>query len=73
MKNFTEEELKRLLHNSYEFVQEHPEIILTKSEKEGWVHIDIDYLYVFECPLDNLFGFIYGYKLALVYRGEAKI
>lgn len=70
--NFTEEELKGLLLDSYDFVQEHPEIILTKS-KDDKIHISIDYLYDLELDKNRLFTFICGYKYALVYRELAKL
>lgn len=70
--NFTEEELKELLLDLYNFVQDHPEIILKKS-KDDKIHISIDYLYDLELDKNRLFTFICGYKYALIYRGLAKL
>ena len=69
---FTEEELKNLLLDLYDFLQEHPEIILTKTKDEK-IHVSIDYLYDLEFEKNKLFAFICGYKYALVYRRLAKI
>lgn len=62
MKNFTEDELKRL-DPAVRYVEDHPEIIITKIE-DNWSKIEVGG-YSYNCELSQINTFIVGYKIAL--------
>lgn len=67
MKNFTKEELKKL-GPVIRYVEDHPEIIITKIEKD-WAKIEVG-IYNYCCEISKVNTFIAGYKVGLNYRTE---
>lgn len=64
MQNFTEEELKKL-GPTVRYVEDHPEIIITKIEND-WAKIEVG-VYSHCCEISKINAFIAGYKIGLLY------